>query len=479
MKDNNLQASPKIAIFFPEYLGDYHFLVPFIHALKECYPTYNIHLYTTNVVKVMAEKSPVIDEVYDCTPLKEHGKISWKASFSFLKLVKHRKYDVAYFTNVEYFYICFFAGIKTIIKSQENVLFQLFCKGASKKSGIDNTRHSVERHIANLECIFNKKISASSLDLDLKIPDSFLKYPTWFKSSSYVVICPDAHSCKNFDRQFYILLINELITKYEKTVVIVGLKDPFDLRSQYTEHHKVIDAVGRTSIFELMGLIKSCDCFFGVDSGPAHIAASYSRSGIIFYPPKGGHPYLTHSFSPQLIEYKMPQSDSNCDRFCANYSDCAYLDCEQDYDFVKIKALLNQVVGSKKLRTWKEKKCSVFTCEFNSLFLSKKYGDDAQSVMKSKLKLWNISGQRFLLKSGLGTIFELLKVIRENRIKVIFINRNYFFYRILLVIQWFFKVTDRGQFVIVDNGHVFLDKSLFLSACYSELSGKVLEEEYD
>ena len=75
--------------------------------------------------------------------------------------------------------------------------------------------------------------------------------------------------------------------------------------------------------------------------------------------------------------------------------------------------------------------------------------------------------------------FELLKVIRENRIKVIFINRNYFFYRILLVIQWFFKVTDRGQFVIVDNGHVFLDKSLFLSACYSELSGKVLEEEYD
>jgi ADP-heptose:LPS heptosyltransferase len=479
VKENKIQNSPKIAIFFPEYLGDYHFLVPFIHALKECYPTHSIHLYTTTVVKVMAEKSPCIAEVYDCTPLKEHGKISWKAAFSFLKLVKRRKYDVAYFTNVEYFYICFFAGIKTIIKSRENLLFQLFCKGASKKSGRDNTRHSVERHIANLECIFNKKISASSLDLDLKIPDSFLTPPAWFNASSYIVICPDAHSCKNFDKQFYLLLIDALITKYEKTVVIVGLKDSFDLYDQYTEHPKVISAVGKTSIFELMGLIKSCDCFFGVDSGPAHIAASYSRSGIIFYPPKGGHPYLTHSFSPQLVEYKMPQSDSNCDRFCENYSDCAYSDCEQDYDFGKIKEILNQVVGSKRLRTWREKKLSVFTCEFNSLFLSKIDGDDAQSMMKSKLKLWDISGQTFLLKSGLGNIVRLLKMIRENRIKVVFINRNCFFYKVILGIQWFFRVTDRGQFVVFDLDVEFLNKTSFLSTCYSKLSGKVLEEDYD
>ena len=114
-----------IVILFPEFLGDFIMLIPFIYGLKQVFPLSTIDIYTSPVASKCAAYHPCIDTVSTIPKLRESGRLQWKNVHEFAKELKQKKYDYGYFTNDYMFWPLFFGGIGTIIQEQKSLLFRL------------------------------------------------------------------------------------------------------------------------------------------------------------------------------------------------------------------------------------------------------------------------------------------------------------------------------------------------------------------
>jgi ADP-heptose:LPS heptosyltransferase len=354
----------KILILFPEFLGDYHFLIPFLHELKHCYPQSEIHMYTTATIVPLAKHHPSVDHVHDLPNLKVKGTRTWLKILGFGWSLRKQKFDVAYFTNEYMLWVCKAAGVKTIIREHHSLINRLFCKGTPHAKLRDNLRHSMQRHVNNLESIFNYSRAPEDYNLSPGYSDRALPLPKGFNLSDYVVINPDAKTIKNYNKAFYLQLIAYLLEK-NLTIVVIGLRDSFDLNETFQNNLNFHYWVGKTNLFEATRLIRDSKIFFGLDSGTAHIASGQYTKSLVFYPPKGAHPSLTGAFYKNSYGYKLKPLKSACDRACKHFPSCPYDDCKTDYIWADVQTMVDTVLLSNG-RPWTEKKLEVLDHTINT-----------------------------------------------------------------------------------------------------------------
>jgi ADP-heptose:LPS heptosyltransferase len=75
--------------------------------------------------------------------------------------------------------------------------------------------------------------------------------------------------------EHYAKLITELIAQYKATVIIIGDKTESAIAAEIVakvQHPNLLNAVGQTTIIQMVVLINNSDLFIGNDSGPLHIA---------------------------------------------------------------------------------------------------------------------------------------------------------------------------------------------------------------
>jgi ADP-heptose:LPS heptosyltransferase len=328
----------KVAVLFPEFLGDYINLIPFLHRLKTLLPAAEITLYIPPNMVDFASKHPAL---HRCLPMPERGTKAARKHLS--QQLRAEKYDMAYFTNPDLLGIALAAKIRYRVHEHSDFLFRFTCKGTPMSALRNRFRQVPERHIHNLDHMFGAPLASRDYNYDTGIRPQ--KSPLLSDLSRYVVVNPDSHSCKRYDRDFFVNIITWLMSEGH-TVVHVGLKDPHNLQSDLESHAQYRSLVGKTSIPQLIDIMAHADLFMGIDSGTAHLASVLGTPTLILYPPKGVTPAISCLLATKALPYQQSPFDSDCELACRHYQVCPLDTCARDYRLADVKVRIRQTMAA-------------------------------------------------------------------------------------------------------------------------------------
>lgn len=106
------------------------------------------------------------------------------------------------------------------------------------------------------------------------------------KDESYIVVAPGARwNLKEWAPESFAELCERLCNDHRK-VVLIGTND--DLIKGYkiesiVQHKNLVNLIGKTTIAELIELIRGCDLYVSADTGPLHIANALKKPLIALF----------------------------------------------------------------------------------------------------------------------------------------------------------------------------------------------------
>lgn len=245
------------------YLGDVVLATPLIRTLRENFPT----------AKIGFVGRPFITELlkgYDIELIPFNKGL--RESFEVIK--KIRNYDVAIspHRSMRTALILYFAKIKRRIGFDKSELPFLYTDLVKHRWEL----HEVDRNLSLLKPLGIKKfVRETKLFADEEVIEKFgLKY------KDYVVFSPFSNfSLKEWNLENW----NELIRRLDIPIVITGTKEDLRKAEGLRKDKKVVNLVGKTSIGELLGVIKGARLVVANDSSPIHIANALGVPAITLY----------------------------------------------------------------------------------------------------------------------------------------------------------------------------------------------------
>lgn len=434
-----LNKPVSIVILFPEYLGDFIMLVPFIYGLKSVFPEATIDLYTSPVAAKCAVYHPCVNRVLPIPKLRDKGRVQWAKVREFASELKSKHYDYGYFTNDYMFWPLFMGGVGTILQEQKSLLFKLTCKGTPQRYRRHNLRHAAQRHVNNIEHAFSVSIPAESYNFSLNFPDDLI-HSDWIPSRPYIYINADGNSVKKYEPKFYQELCVALIEKGH-LIVIDGIHDHFGL-DYLASHPNVVYSVGKTSLYELFGLIKYSSLVVSVDSGPSHLACVFKRKSVIFHPPKANFPFKTAGFYKDNWSYKTSPSESACALKCSVFQACKETDCQTDYQVVDVLKLVDRALITE--RTWEEKAFEMLQKSVGIAFITASDLTEQQQDWINRMKQ---QGFFMFVQSGVDIASMSLErvhdLIKKHRLHLVVIDKEKLPLKCIMW-NWWYRISEKA-----------------------------------
>lgn len=335
----------KLAILFPEALGDYLLFLPFMNRIKDVFPNAGIHVYSSKSIELLLSNHHHVDRfiLIQDVGLNHHPR-TLKDLKQYSECLQKEKYDAVFFTHDPLFWYALYARIPLLLREKTAVQFRMFCFGSPHWLTARRYAHLSVRYMNNLDMYSGRWAKAEEYDYRLGIPDALTKTHFFKLPSNYVVINPDFHSCRNYDKTFYLQVIDYILNTLHLSVVQVGLKDNYELATHF-DHPHYVDLVAKTNLFELLAVMKRSVLFIGIDSGTAHLASALGIKALIVYPPKGTQPWQWGAYHADCYLYKFSTIKSRCKEHCSFFSSCDLGYCDKDYDikdvFSRIKSIIN------------------------------------------------------------------------------------------------------------------------------------------
>lgn len=287
----------KILVVRYRFIGDTILTIPFLRNLRRAYPDAQIDMLVAPKSGEVIENCPYVDNfIYFDTTRKhkyENTNEKRKTFFSYVKLLRGKKYDKAYVLkrSLSSAILVFLAGIK------ERVGFDTEKRGfmLTKKIKYDKTKHEVECFLDVLRAD-NIEVKDSHLEnwIDekaaAKVDELLNNYK--IKDSKKVIIHATAtNPGKLWDIENFAKVIEYLAN--EKNVQVLFLGTDFDSKIyeklenliQADLKIKPINLCGKLNLKESLAMIKACDLLIGNDSGNLHMAASVKTKVIGIYGP--------------------------------------------------------------------------------------------------------------------------------------------------------------------------------------------------
>lgn len=273
-----MDVPQRILVRFPNWIGDVVMATPLLLALRSAYPKAEISVLIVDALSQLIEADPHLNRIlcFSRSPKRED------LSLDFIRFLRKEKFDLS---------------INLLTSFSSNVL--LFCSSIKKRIGPKSSwisllqsctvplsaRHQIDR--------FDQLLSPLIEQRCLPIPRLFLREEEE-KSSSFlrekfqlsktnplVLIHPGAAygSAKSWPKESYIELAR-LLLKHPSSpsIVWVGSAKEAPFSSSYGK-----DLTGKTSMRELMILMRECTLFIGNDSGPMHMAAALGSPLIALF----------------------------------------------------------------------------------------------------------------------------------------------------------------------------------------------------
>ena len=282
-------------------IGDVVMTTPFLRELRRNLPDAWITLVVKPQIYDLVELCPYVDEVltYNWSTngnatqhrqqLRRHGRalrLAWKSLW-------RRRFDLAIIPrwDVDYYhatFVAFFSGARWRVGYSENVIEhkKRLNRGLDRlltHALEDNTlKHEVEHNLDVIRFL-GGTVQEEGLELWVGAGDEafservFREYGV--SPGEFVVAFGPSGGCsplKQWPTSSFIGLGRWLWKKYKSRILVVGGTGEEDLGRELERGigSPAINLVGKTTLRQLVALIKRCRLYVGNDAGPMHVAAA-------------------------------------------------------------------------------------------------------------------------------------------------------------------------------------------------------------
>ena len=262
-----------ILVVRADRMGDVVLTVPAIRALKRAFPQARVSVWLDASTKTLLDGLSFVDEIL----VEDKGR-GWRGYLSFVFALRRRKFDLAvvYNTKRRTNMACAFAGIPHRL-GYKNEKY-----GGLLTHPVNDRRHLGEKHEAEYCLDLLREIGVQSQDLTLEIArDNDAEH--WakdlvareFQGASFAAIHASASCSTRFwPIRSYVELIDRLADGGMR-IVLVGGEDAQGSAQEIgaAVSRPVLDMTGKTSLPQLVSLLRRARVLVSNDSGPVHVAA--------------------------------------------------------------------------------------------------------------------------------------------------------------------------------------------------------------
>ncbi len=146
----------------------------------------------------------------------------------------------------------------------------------------------------------------SSLDVETIAPPII----TGISDPLIAVVIGTSWESKEWFFQGYYELVKNILSSGGRQVVLLGDRSKIESAAELSKKvssHRLINLVGKTSLLELVAVLKAAVAGVGPDSGPAHLSAAVATPFVTLFGPTS-----PRRAAPYKYEHLVVQSDLNC-----------------------------------------------------------------------------------------------------------------------------------------------------------------------
>ncbi|MBU0634788.1 MAG: glycosyltransferase family 9 protein [Candidatus Omnitrophica bacterium] len=295
----------KILVINPFGVGDVVFTFPLIRALKKTYPDSSIRYLCNSQVEPILKNNHDINELlfYSRGDLK---KIKQKSLLSYIRKIveavwnlKKINFDLAVDLSLvsQYSFILWLVGVKKRYGFDSRGR-GFFLTDKIVLSGFKN-KHVVEYYRDLLAKVginsFEKSAELAVADEDKTFADDFFKNHGLTEQDIVIGLAAFGGESwgtnaknKHWPLEKYARLSQKIIDRFGAKIILFGTQKEKNLAEKLIRiagSKNIIDAVGKTSLGQLMGIIEKLNLFIGNDGGPLHIAAGLGVKTVSIFGP--------------------------------------------------------------------------------------------------------------------------------------------------------------------------------------------------
>jgi len=265
----------KILIVKPSSLGDVVHSLPFLNALRERFPRTEIHWVIAKGLEDLLTNHPMINRIWvinkDMWKKVSRIRNSVHELRVFMKKLRKEKYDIVVDLQG-----LLRSGIITISTgSSFRIGFQEAREGSrffyTHKVRAGRDIHAVDRYL-KIAAFLGCDISEVCFPFPLYAASSVVNRHL-LPSSNYSVIAPGARwRTKRWPPEKF----GKLASLLPSNSVVVGSKGDLEIAKRVValSEGKAVSLAGKTTLKELIEVIRGAELFISNDSGPMHIAAA-------------------------------------------------------------------------------------------------------------------------------------------------------------------------------------------------------------
>lgn len=286
----------KNAVFISSGIGNALLLVPLVKALKKLGPVAGFSSSPFHAHKIFeGYEDQLFDEIYalDSTRgmLRNTGVLKRRFDRIFMDHFAASRRNILFAH----------ANGKTIhtttVPDRLPQLFQRRLQHHPPKS----TEHEVTRYVRFIDPNFtNEQLSSALFNMKAKTAERIAQRP-------YITLQPGSGNnlapWKSMPLKKWLPVINHLLEHYDDLdIVVLGDSNEEDLAKSLPSHPHLVNAIGKTEISALPGIIKASKLHLGNDSGIMHIAGTLGVPTITAWGGSDPNIYGWHKIDPTLHE---------------------------------------------------------------------------------------------------------------------------------------------------------------------------------
>ena len=304
MISSDFRDFKNILIVKPSSMGDVVRCVPILHGLRGRYPqsriSWLIHPQFADLLKAVGELDEIIE--FD---RKRYGKIvrnpgATREFIGFVRELRQRRFDLV-------------VDLQGLFRSG----FLSFCTGARVRLGFGRAREmasvfythriripSVCEHVVESYWRFGEALDFPKSSMQWQLPidqsagqrarEQLARQGVESSGKYFVMLAGGSKPAKRWSLKKFALLAEQLHKCYDMTTILLGagacekaLAEEIvrTVRTVRTAGLEIVNLVDRTSLQEMMEIIRGARLAVGNDSGPLHIAAALAVPVVGLYGP--------------------------------------------------------------------------------------------------------------------------------------------------------------------------------------------------
>ena len=280
----------RILVRAVNWVGDAVMTTPAMGAIRACFPDAEITLLANSLVGQLFSPHPWVDRVITFDRKNAHKGVKGRLRLA-AELKKHRFEAVVILPNsFDSAFVPWLAGIPVRLGRRSDGRSLLLSAGYSP----DMTPplcHEVEYYL-NLVRHFGIPVHSNRLHLfvtqDEQLAAGQRLLGAGIEPNDFVLgINPGAAfgSAKRWFPDRFAGVAKQLAAAWNARILVFGGPSETDIANEIERHLEgnCLNIAGKTSVRELMALIKRCDFFISNDSGPMHIAAAFERPLVAIF----------------------------------------------------------------------------------------------------------------------------------------------------------------------------------------------------